>query len=152
MQHHASPVTCFICLGVLRRVVFAYRDAPLTGAQLGSQLSALGSKHRHVQDPHTAQQLARMVPVVYGALGELPGPELAAAAAVLEGQPSVWVGNGFVAASRVAFKVGDTLRVSWCAMGCTCLAVAYVCCLVHGRAGCASPALTQFMQGVFVAC
>lgn len=62
--------------------------------------------HRHVADAHTAQLLARMVPVLYNALGQLPAAELAAAAAVLEGgRPSVWVGNGFVSASRVAFKV-----------------------------------------------
>jgi sacsin len=46
-----------------------------------------------------------VVPVLYGALAALPQQELAAAAAVLEGQPTVWVGNGFVPAERVAFKV-----------------------------------------------
>lgn len=82
------------------------RNAPLTGAELGSQLSALGLKHRTVADAHLAQQLARIVPQLYMALDELPSSELSAAAAVLEGQSSVWVGNGFVDASRVAFKVG----------------------------------------------
>jgi hypothetical protein len=77
----------------------------LTGAELGSQLAALGQKHKHVADPHLAQQLSRIVPQLYMALDNLPSTELSAAAAVLEGQPSVWVGNGFVDASRVAFKV-----------------------------------------------
>jgi hypothetical protein len=77
----------------------------LTGAELGSQLAALGQKHRHATNAHLAQQLSRVVPQLYMALDDLPATELTAAAAVLEGQPSVWVGNGFVDASRVAFKV-----------------------------------------------
>jgi hypothetical protein len=81
------------------------RNTPLTGAELGSQLAALGQKHRHVTNAHLAQQLSRVVPQLYMALDDLPATELTAAAAVLEGQPSVWVGNGFVDASRVAFKV-----------------------------------------------
>lgn len=81
------------------------RNTPLAGAELGTQLAALGSKHRSVTDAHLAQQLSRIVPQLYMALGDLPGIELAAAAVVVEGQPSVWVGNGFVDASRVAFKV-----------------------------------------------
>jgi len=80
-------------------------DAPLTGAVLGSQLAALGTANRHVTDGAHAQKLARVVPGLYAALSGLQQQELAAAAAVLEGQPSVWVGNGFVPAERVAFKV-----------------------------------------------
>lgn len=90
---------------VLLYCVLAFRNAPLTGAELGSQLAAMGNKHRHVTSAHLAQQLARVVPQLYMSLDNLPSAELAAAAAVLEGQPSVWVGNGFVDASRVAFKV-----------------------------------------------
>jgi hypothetical protein len=82
------------------------RNTPLTGAELGSQLAALGLKHRTAPDAHLAQQLSRIVPQLYMALDDLPATEMSAAAAVLEGQPSVWVGNGFVDASRVAFKVG----------------------------------------------
>lgn len=85
--------------------LFVCRCTPLAGAELGSQLAALGQKHRHVPDGHLAQQLARIVPQLYMAIDDLPPTELAAAAAVLDGQPSVWVGNGFVDASRVAFRV-----------------------------------------------
>lgn len=80
-------------------------SSQLPGAVLATQLSALGAANRHVTDAALAQKLARVVPVVYGALAALPAAELAAAAAVLEGQPTVWVGNGFVPAERVAFKV-----------------------------------------------
>lgn len=90
-----------------------HRTVPLTGAELGSQLAALGSKHRQVPDAHLAQQLARIVPQLYMALDNLPATELSAAAAVLEGQPSVWVGNGFVDASRVAFKVRPAGGCCW---------------------------------------
>lgn len=80
----------------------------MPGAMLATQLSALGAANRHVADAVLAQKLARIVPVLYGALAGLPAAELAAAAAVLEGQSTVWVGNGFVPAERVAFKVcGD---------------------------------------------
>lgn len=80
-------------------------SSKLTGAVLASQLTALGSQHRQVHDAATAQKLASIVPVLYGALAALPAAELAAAAAVLENMPTVWVGNGFVPAGRVAFKV-----------------------------------------------
>jgi hypothetical protein len=83
------------------------RNTPLTGAELGSQLAALGLKHRTVTDAHLAQQLSRIVPQLYMAMDDLPATEMGAAGAVLEGQPSVWVGNGFVDASRVAFKVSS---------------------------------------------
>jgi len=99
---------------------YCARNIPLTGAELGSQLAALGLKHRHVSDAHLAQQLARIVPQLYMALDNLPSTELSAAAAVLEGQPSVWVGNGFVDASRVAFKVGSCrgMAVYLCSASC----------------------------------
>jgi sacsin len=80
-------------------------SSQLPGAVLASQLAALGAAHRHLQDAALAQKLARVVPVLYGALAALSQQELAAAAAVLEGQPTVWVGNGFVPAERVAFQV-----------------------------------------------
>lgn len=85
-------------------------SSQLPGAVLATQLSALGTSNRHVSDAALAQKLARVVPVLYGALAALPAAELAAAAAVLEGQPTVWVGNGFVPAERVAFKVCHQLR------------------------------------------
>eukprot|EP00878_Enallax_costatus_P018109 GHUV01019053.1.p1 GENE.GHUV01019053.1~~GHUV01019053.1.p1 ORF type:complete len:1075 (+),score=289.48 GHUV01019053.1:149-3226(+) len=81
-------------------------NSQLPGAVLATQLSALGAANRHVTDAAVAQKLARIVPVLYGGLAALPAAELAAAAAVLEGQPTVWVGNGFVPAERVAFKGG----------------------------------------------
>lgn len=79
--------------------------AGLPGAVLGSQLAALGDAHVRVTSDGLAQTLARVAPALYGALAGLPQPELAAAAAVLEGRRCVWVGNGFVPAERVAFKV-----------------------------------------------
>lgn len=97
-----------VCAAALRSPVLLSGlgwSAALPGAVLASQLAALGAAHRHVHDAALAQKLARVVPVLYGALAGLAQQELAAAAAVLEGQPTVWVGNGFVPAERVAFKV-----------------------------------------------
>jgi sacsin len=88
-------------------------SSQLPGAVLASQLAALGAAHRHLQDAALAQKLARVVPVLYGALAALSQQELAAAAAVLEGQPTVWVGNGFVPAERVAFQVNFALEMNW---------------------------------------
>lgn len=94
------------------------------GALLGTQLAALGAKYPAVLlngdassdksnsgpqltvlAPDLAQQLARGVPALYSALAALPPDEMAAAAGVLRGGNSVWVGHGFAPASKVAFKV-----------------------------------------------
>ena len=56
-------------------------------------------------DAATAQQLAGVVPQIYSALSGSSAEEVAAAKGVLEGGNCVWVGNGFVAADKVAFKV-----------------------------------------------
>jgi hypothetical protein len=100
------------------------------GALLGTQLAALGAKYPAVLlhgkassttsssepqlavlAPDLAQQLASGVPALYSALASLPADEMAAAAGVLQGGNSVWVGNGFAPASKVAFKVRAQLVI-----------------------------------------
>ena len=74
---------------------------------LAQQLLQLGEGHPSpLADPQMCRTLAGVVPQLYSALGGLEGGDAEVARLLLQGGACVWVGDGFVAAARVAFQVG----------------------------------------------
>ena len=81
---------------------------PLNASILANQLISVGSKHAagQVSDVHLLQQLAQAVPQIYNALAALGQQDVEMVNAVLADSACIWVGNGFVTPSRVAFRYG----------------------------------------------
>lgn len=79
---------------------------PLNASILANQLTNLGCKHAagDVRDIHILQQVAQAVPQIYNALAGLGQQDMEMINAVLADSPCIWVGNGFVTPSRVAFR------------------------------------------------
>ena len=79
---------------------------PLNASILANQLTSMGSQHAagQVSDVHLLQQLAQAVPQIYNALAALGQQDVEMVNAVLGDSACIWVGNGFVTPSRVAFR------------------------------------------------
>ena len=80
---------------------------PLNASVLANQLTCMGRQHAassEVHDVALLQQLARAVPQIYSALATLGHQDMEMIHAVLTDSPCIWVGNGFVTPSQVAFR------------------------------------------------
>ncbi len=79
---------------------------PLNASILANQLTSVGGKHAagQVSDVHLLQQLAQAVHQIYNALAALGQQDVEMVNAVLADSACIWVGNGFVTPSRVAFR------------------------------------------------
>jgi hypothetical protein len=81
-------------------------SAPVNSSVVATQLASLGQMHSAGQVTDTAmqQRLARAVPQIYTCLSSLSRHDMEVVSAILSDAPCVWTGNGFVPATRVAFR------------------------------------------------
>ena len=95
---------CFTCRSAVLAEGLGWTQ-PLNPSILANQLTSVGGKHAagQVNDVHLLQQLAQAVPQIYNALAALGQQDVEMVNAVLADSACIWVGNGFVTPSRVAF-------------------------------------------------